>query len=228
MSDRMSGARAAPTTPGRTAAEERRIRWIVRLGTPLLRLLALTWRVSEVRGENWRTLRAAKKPFIVACWHGQLMPLTWARRGAGMSVMISEHSDGEIIARICERWGYRTVRGSTSRGAGRALLGMIRDLEAGREFAITPDGPRGPAGVAQPGTLLASQRSGAPIIPMRADCDRAWYLGGWDRFLVPKPFARVTVSYGAPMVATATDASAQADLAQRMGPAIPAHLPPRR
>ncbi len=221
---------SAPAAPDarKEHAEERRVRWIVRLGTPLLWLLARTWRMREVGGEHVRRLRTDRKPFIFTLWHGQLLACTWAQRGKGLSVMISEHRDGEIIARIVERWGYRTVRGSTSRGAGRALLGMVRELEAGGEFAITPDGPRGPAGVAQGGVLLASQRSGAAIVPMRTDCARAWHLGNWDRFMIPKPFAEVTITYGEPWVASGTSEADAEALAARMGPAIPAGLPPAR
>lgn len=226
----MSAAPATRSTtarPERTAAEERRLRWIVRLGEPLLRLLSSTWRIEEAGSEGWQRLILAKKPFIIALWHGQLLPMSWVLRTTGLSSMISEHRDGEIIARICALWGYRLVRGSTSRGAGRALLGMIRELEAGRAFIITPDGPRGPAGVAQAGTLLASQRSHSPVFPAHVECRRAWYLNGWDRFMIPKPFARVHVTYGEPWVATGTDEVAQKELSRRMGRAIPAHLPPR-
>ena len=220
--------RAEPGRSARTAAQERRLRWIVRLGSPLLKVLSRTLRVREVGGTEWQRMHAEQRPVIISLWHGQLLPMCWVLRHTHMSVMVSEHADGEIIARIVELWGYRTVRGSTSRGAGRALLGMIRELGAGRSFIITPDGPRGPAGVAQAGVLLASQRSGAPAVPVLVESDRAWYLNGWDRFMIPKPFARVRVTYGAPWVATGTDEAAQRELAGRMGPAIPAHLPPRR
>ncbi|MCE9602439.1 MAG: lysophospholipid acyltransferase family protein [Gemmatimonadetes bacterium] len=227
----MSGApveRVEAVRPPRTAAEERRLRWIVRLGSPLLKLLSMTWRVREVGATPWQRMHGEKRPVIISLWHGQLLTMCWVLRPWRMSVMVSEHADGEIIARIIELWGYRTVRGSTSRGAGRALLGMIREVEAGRSFIITPDGPRGPAGLVQGGVLLASQRSGAPAVPVLVESDRAWYLNGWDRFMIPKPFARVRVTYGTPWVATGTDEAAQRELAERMGPAIPAHLPPRK
>jgi lysophospholipid acyltransferase (LPLAT)-like uncharacterized protein len=188
----------------------------------------MTWRYEERNADGFRALRAAGRPFLLSLWHGHLLGLTWHWRGQGITVMISEHSDGEIIARIVERWGFRTVRGSTSRGAGRALLGMVRELKAGREFAITPDGPRGPAGVPQAGVLLASQRSGVPIVPMRGDFSRAWHLRSWDRFAVPKPFARIVITYGDPWLATGTDEAAVAELASRMGPAIPAGLERRK
>lgn len=226
--DGAAAAGRAGDPPAKVHADERRVRWIVRLGAPLLWLLAKSWRVRQVGLEHLHGLRAAKRPFIFALWHGQLLSCTWMRRGEGITVMISEHRDGEIIARIVERWGYHTVRGSTSRGAGRALLGMVRQLEAGNEFAITPDGPRGPAGEAQGGVLLASQRANAAILPMRADCARAWHLGNWDRFMIPKPFARVTITYFEPWVAPATDEAAAHELERRIGPAIPAGLPPAR
>jgi lysophospholipid acyltransferase (LPLAT)-like uncharacterized protein len=204
----------------RSRARERRVRWTVRLVGPIIRIIAATWRFEEVNAAPWRALRANGKPFIFALWHGHLLAQTWLRRREGITVMISEHRDGEIIARLVESWGYRTVRGSTSRGAGRALLGMVREIQAGKEFAITPDGPRGPAGVAQGGVLLASQRSGAPIVTMRSEVTRAWRLGSWDRFMVPKPFARVRVTYGEPWVANGTDDAAAADLSARLGPAL--------
>lgn len=197
------------------------MRWTVRLGGPLIRLLALTWRFEEVNAAPWRALRASRTPFIFALWHGHLLAQTWLRRGEGITVMISEHRDGEIIARLVESWGYRTVRGSTSRGAGRALLGMVRDIQSGKEFAITPDGPRGPAGVAQGGVLLASERAKAPIVTMRSEVTRAWRLGSWDRFMIPKPFAKVRVTYGEPWIATGTDDAAADELARRLGPALP-------
>ena len=203
---------------------ERRVRWIVRLGGPLVRLLASTWRFEEMNAAPWRALRTDGKPFIFALWHGHLLAQTWLRRREGITVMISEHRDGEIIARLVESWGYRTVRGSTSRGAGRALLGMVRELQSGKEFAITPDGPRGPAGEAAPGVLLASQRAQVPIVTMRSEVSRTWRLGSWDRFMIPKPFARVRVIYGDPWVAPATDAAAAAELSSRLGPALPADV----
>lgn len=198
--------------------------WAVRLGGPLIRLLAYTWRFEEVNDAPWRALRAEGQAFIFTLWHGHLLAQTWLRRKEGITTMISEHRDGEIIARLVQSWGYRTVRGSTSRGAGRALLGMVRDLAAGKEFAITPDGPRGPAGRAQPGVLLASQRARAPIVPMRSEVSSAWRMRSWDRFLIPKPFARIRVIYGDPWVAPTSEDAALRELEERMGPALPPEL----
>lgn len=200
--------------------EETRVRWSVRLGGLVIRLLSLTWRYRVENDAGWMALRADGQAFIFTLWHGELLPLTWRHRRQGITAMISEHRDGEIIARLVESWGYRTVRGSSSRGAGRALLGMVRDLQAGREFAITPDGPRGPAGKAQPGILLASQRAQAPIVTIRADISRAWRMKSWDSFVIPKPFARINVIYGDPWLPKGIDERAAADLTALLGPPI--------
>ena len=145
-------------------------------------------------------------------WHGELLPLLWHHRKEGVAVVISEHRDGEIIAQIAERLGYTTVRGSSSRGGGRALIGLMRTVEAGRDGAVTPDGPRGPAHVFAPGAAIASQRTGVPLLPIRASASRAWRLKSWDQFLVPKPFATVRVTYG-PL--TAVDAASPREAAEQ-------------
>jgi lysophospholipid acyltransferase (LPLAT)-like uncharacterized protein len=153
-----------------------------------------------------------------------LLPLLWYHRNQGIAVVISEHRDGEIIAQIAERLGYATVRGSSSRGGSRALIGLMRALESGLDGAVTPDGPRGPAHVFAPGAAIASQRTGVPLLPIRASAARAWRLKSWDRFLVPKPFATVRVTYGAltPVTAaSAREAAEQAPQLQAVLDAIP-------
>jgi lysophospholipid acyltransferase (LPLAT)-like uncharacterized protein len=173
-----------------------RTRWIARAGTALIRLLAMTWRMRPVNDTAVGARRASGQRVIFTLWHGELLPLLWHHRGEGVAVVISEHRDGEIIAQIAERLGYTTVRGSTSRGGGRALIGLMRAIEAGHDGAVTPDGPRGPAHVFAPGAAIAAQRTGAPLAMIRATASRAWRLKSWDRFLVPKPFATVRVIYG--------------------------------
>jgi lysophospholipid acyltransferase (LPLAT)-like uncharacterized protein len=176
--------------------QERRTARIVLAGIWLIRALAWTWRYRIRGDDDLRRLRAAKRPVIFALWHGQMLPLLYRHRDEGVTVLISEHGDGEIIARIARHFGFRTIRGSTSRGAARALLELVREIQNGNELAITPDGPRGPAKTFAPGTVIVAQRSGAPIIPAVVHVPFAWRLGSWDRFIVPKPFARVTVAYG--------------------------------
>jgi lysophospholipid acyltransferase (LPLAT)-like uncharacterized protein len=177
---------------------------IVGFGYYLIRALALTWRIRAHNSEAYETLRARKQPFIFAFWHGQLFPLLWVHRDEGVAVLVSAHRDGEIVARIAERLGMRTVRGSSSRGAARALLGIVRELQEGREIAVTPDGPRGPARKFAGGALVASHRAGAPIIAIGVRAKRAWRLKSWDRFMIPKPFTRIDVVYSAPTLVNAS------------------------
>ncbi len=143
-------------------------------------------------------IRDAGKPVIFTLWHGEMLALLWNHRREGITVLISEHGDGEIIARVAEALGFRTVRGSTSRGAGRALLGMSRTVQGGGDAAFTPDGPRGPARRFAPGALIVAQRAAAPVVTLAVAAHRCWRFRSWDGFVVPKPFARIAIAYGEP------------------------------
>ncbi len=178
-----------------------RLRVAIWVGRWALRVLASTWRLRVLGRDGLDQLRATQTPALIVIWHGELLPCVWMHRGEGIAVLISEHQDGEIIAQIAEGMGYApSVRGSSSRGAARALLQLVRTLRSGVDVGITPDGPRGPAKVMAMGAVAASQRAGAPMVPLRAHASSAWRLRSWDRFLVPKPFARVTLAYGTPTV----------------------------
>jgi len=168
-----------------------------------------------VNGERVETLRKNGSAFIFAIWHGHLLIGLWHHRDEGVKVLISEHRDGEIVARAAKSLGYGLIRGSTTRGGGRALISLVRELRAGHEIAITPDGPRGPACKFAPGALVAAQRSDSFILPVAVSASRAWRLKSWDRFMIPKPFARVTIAYGVPTKVEAADARAAADEASR-------------
>ncbi len=183
----------------------------IALGPIVLLLLYSTWRVREINGEGWRTLRRESRPFIFALWHGQLLPLVVRHRSQGVKILISEHRDGEVIARIAERLGLASIRGSSSRGAARALLAMCDALSAGSVVAVTPDGPRGPARSFASGTAVAAQRSGAPIVAIGVAASRAWRLRSWDSFMIPKPFAVVAIAYSDPMTVDAASARVAAE-----------------
>jgi lysophospholipid acyltransferase (LPLAT)-like uncharacterized protein len=198
------------------SASDRRTRWAVRAGVWLIRLLAMTWRMETVNGDELANARRTGTRVIFALWHGELLPLLWHQRGENVAIVISEHRDGEIVARIAESLGYSTVRGSSSRGGSRALIGLMREIDAGRDGAITPDGPRGPARVFAPGAAVAAQRTGALIAPIRAQSSSAWRLKSWDRFLIPKPFARVRVSLGPLTAVDAPSPRAAAEQAPRL------------
>ncbi len=185
--------RAAATPP-----LDVRTRVLIRLGGWLLSALGRTWRV-RVFGRDALVARDAGSPRVVyALWHGQMLPILWAHRQS-TGALISEHRDGEIIARIVERFGFFGIRGSSTRGGARALLECVHVVRSGADVAITPDGPRGPRHTFAPGALVVAFRAGARLVPIVAHVDRRWRLRSWDAFEIPKPFARVTIVYGAPM-----------------------------
>jgi hypothetical protein len=193
----------APSTDAlrdaKAAKRERKVRWASRAGYVAVQLLARTWRI-DLRGEsNWPTVDGVRRPVVVAVWHGLMLAPIWTQRNRGIMALASEHGDGEIIARILERLGYAPpARGSSSRGGVRGLMTMVAALRAGRSVAFTPDGPRGPARVPQAGLFVAAQRAGTVIVPMSMHAARAWHLRSWDRYAIPKPFARVCVTIGEP------------------------------
>ena len=194
----------------RARRHARRVRWAARAGSLVIRVLASTWRLRVINAEKHRALRKNGQPVIYTFWHGTMLPLLWQHRKERVAILISEHGDGEIIARIAHSLGYHSVRGSSSRGGERAILGTARELESGRDVAFTPDGPRGPRESFAPGALIVSQRTGAPLVLITVDAPRAWRLSSWDRFLIPKPFARVTIAYEDPLRVEAPDARAAA------------------
>jgi lysophospholipid acyltransferase (LPLAT)-like uncharacterized protein len=196
----------------------RKLYWSVTLGRPLFELLGATWRVEERNSEAWQRLRDEGKPYLLAVWHGQLLTAVWANRFREISALASSHGDAEIIARMMDRWGYRFVRGSSSQGGREALAQIVEQLRQGTTFAFTPDGPRGPRGVPKAGLLVASMRSGVPIVGISTEISRAWRMRSWDRFAVPKPFARIRLTYSDPWVAPDASEASVAELQRRLGP----------
>lgn len=135
----------------------------------------------------------------MAFWHGRILSSTYFFRRRGIVVITSENFDGEWIAGIIERFGYGTARGSSSRGAVKALVQLKRDMAAGKPAAFTLDGPRGPAKVAQPGAVWLAKATGNPIIPFHIEASRHWTLNSWDHTQIPKPFADVAIAIGEPL-----------------------------
>jgi lysophospholipid acyltransferase (LPLAT)-like uncharacterized protein len=169
------------------------------VGYRLVALLASTlrWRAEGLSHLD-DVLRSGRQP-IMAFWHGRILPATYYFRRRGIVVITSENFDGEWIAGIIRRFGYGTARGSTSRGARKALRQLTRDMAAGRPAAFTLDGPRGPAGVAQPGAVWLAKVTGNPVVPFHIETDRHWTLGSWDRTQIPKPFATAAIVIGEPI-----------------------------
>jgi len=168
------------------------------LGTGITGALFTTLRVQREGAEHYLRFRRRGCPVIFVLWHGQLLPLAYHHRQEGIVVLVSEHADGEYVARVLTRCGFGTARGSSTRGGTRGLRHLVRAARAGCDLGITPDGPRGPARRFKPGALAVARVTGLPIIPMAAGASAAWRLRSWDGFLVPRPFARVRLAYGPP------------------------------
>ena len=165
---------------------------------PVLAALAHSWRVEVRHREHYATLQDGGRPFVFLLWHDALLPLLWHHRQEGVVILVSEARDGRYLAEYASHLGYGMVTGSSTRGGVRALLGAVKALQSGTPVAVTPDGPQGPRRVMKPGALSAAQRAGVPVLPIHAGASRAWRLGSWDRFMIPKPLARVVICYGAP------------------------------
>ena len=187
----MSARGGDPQKRERNRAEAFRIWLIAGVGLVFVRLLALTWRFKLCNDTPWRRMLARGQATVFAVWHGDMLGPAWVHRRHGLVALISDHRDGEIIARVFAGLGLDSARGSTTRGGSRALLTMIRALEAGRSCAFTPDGPRGPRHVLQPGILAAARRARVPIVLIGMAVSRSWHFKSWDRFTLPKPFARI-------------------------------------
>ena len=142
------------------------------LGAGLIRLLGKTSRISTVGGEQIDELYQKGYNMIIAFWHGRqlMMPLTY--RGKLAYILISQHRDGELIYRIVQRFGFRSVRGSTTRGGSGALRQLIRLSRQGADLVITPDGPKGPRHTVQDGLVYLAKLTGLPIVPLTFACSK--------------------------------------------------------
>lgn len=173
---------------------------IGRGGGALLTGLMRSTRSELIAGrEVEEDIVASGIPAVYVLWHGRLLSSAYRYRKQGLATLISRNRDGDYIAGAIERWGFTVVRGSSSRGGTSALRSIVRLLQSGQSVAVTPDGPRGPRQIMKPGPLLAAQIAGVPIIPVSAGASRGRYFGGWDRFLVPAPFAWTPVALGQPI-----------------------------
>jgi lysophospholipid acyltransferase (LPLAT)-like uncharacterized protein len=174
---------------------------IATLAPLLLRLLAFTWRV-ERRGEVGLELLSSERPWLVTLWHGSMlamMPISrHCRRNIG--VLVSPSDDGGLAKLALDKFGYAVVRGSLSKRGARAMREMHELLQQGGQLVITPDGPRGPRHSINTGAAWLARETGTPILPVIVAVSRAWRLRSWDRMCIPKPFARVVMHYGDPVM----------------------------
>jgi len=187
--------------------EGRPARWLIAFGFHFLRVWARTLRfkIDDRAGVIGQPL---KGNYIAALWHNRLLLISFVlkrffpeRPGAGL---ISASRDGDLIADLTQRFGFDVVRGSSSRMGATALLELSDVLSSGHDVLITPDGPRGPAYELGPGIIFLAQKTGRPVIPVNMEYSSCWRVKSWDRFIVPRPFAKVRVILGQPHYVAAT------------------------
>jgi lysophospholipid acyltransferase (LPLAT)-like uncharacterized protein len=189
-------------------SKQLQVAFIGAVGVPLIHALGRTWR-WRVRGlEHLQAIQDAGHAPVMAFWHGRILPSLYYFRQRQIVVITSDNFDGEWIARIIHRFGYSTVRGSTSRNAARAALKAKRRLSEGCSVGVTVDGPRGPALKVQAGAIWLAHASGNPVLPFHIEASPNWTLRSWDAAQIPRPFSRVALVLGEPLyVAAAADAA---------------------
>jgi lysophospholipid acyltransferase (LPLAT)-like uncharacterized protein len=139
---------------------------------------------------------------------------TYHFRNRGVVVMTSQNRDGDYIARVIEKFGYRAARGSSSRGSRGATIECLRAMKDGRDLGITIDGPRGPRYVAKAGAAYLARKSGNPVVPFNISVEKKWVMRSWDHFQVPKPFSRAIVLIGNPIYVDASATEEQIEVVE--------------
>jgi lysophospholipid acyltransferase (LPLAT)-like uncharacterized protein len=171
------------------------LRITIFFGHSLIRLIGPTLRVS-VSQEEGAQGTLDHRPTVASFWHACQIPATYIFRNMGIRVMSSNSYDGEYMGRIIRKFGFVPVKGSSSRNAVRALLGLRRSLDEGWTVAFTLDGPRGPRYKVKPGPVALARSSGVPMTMFHMAVDKAWVLNTWDRLMIPMPFSRVLLRIG--------------------------------
>jgi lysophospholipid acyltransferase (LPLAT)-like uncharacterized protein len=172
---------------------QRILLWLIEwAGYFVIRILCSTMKFA-VSWEDGSPRSFADRPYVYSFWHNCMIPAMYWCRDLNVRVMSSDSFDGEYTGRIMQKFGFVKVRGSSSKGAIRALLGMRRALEDGWTVAFTIDGPKGPRYLAKPGPVTLSRSTGSPMVVFHFAVDRAWVLNTWDRAMIPKPFSRAFV-----------------------------------
>ncbi|WP_201352461.1 lysophospholipid acyltransferase family protein [Hydrogenimonas urashimensis] len=175
-----------------------RKKWLRRLAVWLVPpiVVAVMWLLFFTNRKRWHFGgKIPETPFVVLFWHGELLMAPFIFRKAApksrVNVMISEHFDGEIIAKTIGAFGLATIRGSSRKGAARVLMAALRKIKEGESIGITPDGPKGPRHTVSDGAIVIAQKAHVPIVILNCLPSRYWQAGSWDRFVIPKPFGTI-------------------------------------
>ena len=173
----------------------------IHLGSVLLKLLYGT-NIKDVRGrKHYRDMIHSNRSVILSVWHGQLLSIVHDLRNEPVKAVAGTHKDAEIISQIATKWGWHMIRGSSKEKGEVAYKEMVRSLKKPGELVfITPDGPTGPARIPKPGIIRAAQATNSVIIPTSVHSTRKWGFTNWDTFYLEKPFGKIFIEYGEPIV----------------------------
>ena len=172
---------------------------IPRIYVWVLRLFSLTIRKEYLHEEYPKEFWNQGLHIIISFWHQRLMMMPFLRHSGRVGMLISQHRDGEFIARAVKLFGIDSVRGSTTRGGLSALRGMVRFFRQGGNLAVTPDGPQGPKHIVQIGVVELARQTGAPILPLTYSASRKIVFRSLDNFILPLPFCKIAFIWGEPL-----------------------------
>ena len=176
------------------------------IGSLLIRLISLTNKKQFHAPDS-----LGDEKFIMACWHGELLMIPYAytryRKNPHVKLLISEHFDGNLIAKTLNFFGFSTIRGSSTRGGAKALIQSIKEIKNGYDLGITPDGPKGPRHEIHDGIVVMAQKAKVKIVLVEIKPSKYWQLKSWDKFVIPKPFG--TINYYISALIDVSDKSLQ-------------------
>jgi lysophospholipid acyltransferase (LPLAT)-like uncharacterized protein len=170
---------------------------VATIATGIIKLLAFTYRV-QIRDEGGLYDLTRTQPFVIMLWHNRILSSVlgeWktGRKRKRLTVLTSPSRDGGWVAAFVSCFHMDAVRGSSSRRGAGALRDLRTLLKSGRDVVITPDGPRGPVYQPSLGAIFLARNAGVPLTAMRVTVSSAWRLKSWDGFMIPKPFAQLTL-----------------------------------
>lgn len=169
----------------------------------LIRILNLTYRYEFIGLENKQKAKdlSPHKTFAYALWHQNLIGAIFSHIGEHFTMVISESKDGELVAVTCEKFGHRPARGSSTRGGKKALIEIVKNMKKGFPGALSVDGPKGPPHVVKAGVIEIARLCHSAIVPLSPYAQSAWVTKkSWDQFRIPKPFTKIVVVIGEPIM----------------------------
>ncbi len=165
-------------------------------------LYSRTYRYTVINDRYFRELPPHRPPIIFAHWHSDDLSMIGPHRNKGHTILVSQSRDGDLLAHALKHLGYRTIRGSSTRGGARGLLQLIQAVRKGSDTVVTVDGPTGPRGIVKPGIIMLSLKTGAPIQTLGAQASRKLvFRSTWSRTFLPAPFSKVRILYSPDLIA---------------------------